>query len=157
MPNASFTVSDEKQNSNDIKISGALNKCGFVSGEKSKCKLEIFNTNRLLIENIVISVFYTSSLRPRRSAVNLFQSNSHTRTILEQIVTSIDNTRNEIISELLDGFIDTGTHSIQISYALTIELKVEGILTGINATVPIIIGTIPHLVGQFFNFRTYIH
>jgi hypothetical protein len=46
------------------------------------------------------------------------------------------------------GLLGTAAYNINITYAFKIELKVEGILTNINATVPILIGTIPHLDGR---------
>jgi hypothetical protein len=167
IPNTPFTFTDHKQNMNGILVSGTLNKYGFVCAETIKCKLEIFNTKRLLIKNIVTSMFCTCTVRAGLPSVHIFQSNNDVKTILEQTKTLINNTRDEMISELIEielpsvyfpptynfaceikGLLGTGTCSINISYTLKIDLKVEGILTNISVSVPITIGTIRHLVGQ---------
>ena len=160
-PNIPFKFNDNKQNTNGIVLNGTLNKMAFIRGEKIKCKLEIFNTNRLFIKNIVISLCYKALVDPKMTNIYARASN-YIHTVLEQPVTSITGTREEMISELVDveipsvympptfyysfdvhGILDHARRSINIIYSLNTEMKVEGVLTNVNASVPIIIGTIP--------------
>jgi hypothetical protein len=164
IPNTPFTFTDHKQNMNGILVSGTLNKYGFVCAETIKCKLEIFNTKRLLIKNVGISVFYI--IGPPKFA-GFGGINNLTSYVVQQTVTSIANTREEMISEVLNVELPLysppsfsylgplkssmslgGTYTVTVSYTFKITIKVEGILSDINITAPIMIGTIPHHAEQ---------
>jgi hypothetical protein len=105
IPNNPLVFGNYKQKSQEIIINGKLNKSAFIWGEKMKLKLEIFNTKRLLIKNINISLFYTVQSKP--SPIKLIRSSKFIDTILEQIVPSIENTHEEMISKSFEMQIPT--------------------------------------------------
>ncbi|CAF1133618.1 unnamed protein product [Didymodactylos carnosus] len=135
------------QNRKDVTLKGALNKLGFVPGETISSTLEIHNPKHILIKHINISLVDTLQIASNRRRHYVF------RTTLPRIINTHDETICETFSVIIPSmylapsYKYTGglrsTAHVCISYALRFEVKVEGIFTNFDITIPITIGTEP--------------
>ncbi|CAF1377406.1 unnamed protein product [Didymodactylos carnosus] len=147
IPNILMSTIYGNQNRKDISLKGTLNKLGFVPNEAITSTLEIDNPKHILIKHINVSLIETHQIAYNRRGHHIF------RTTLPQVL----NTRQERICETFSVIIPsiylapsyqfsggfTLTAHVSISYALKFEVKVEGIFTDFDVTIPVTIGTEP--------------
>lgn len=168
IPNQPYKVHNFKENTNDMMLNVTINKSAFVSGEQIKVKLEIFNTKRLSIKNVQVSLFYTVFVSPGKNAFS--RSSNTMQTICEQTVPSIENVNDEMISKTFEmslpttylpstfqykrpikgrcnglGYSFPYTRVISLNYSLKINVNARDILHNVVLSLPIMIGTIPTL------------
>ncbi|CAF1475765.1 unnamed protein product [Adineta ricciae] len=133
-------------NRKDLTLKGTLNKSGFVPGESVQIKLEIANPQRLLIKNIICSIFQIFCIGPIKRESNILQS----------LVPNIMNSRamqfNETFSIEIPGNITLApSYKYQSAsqqaaivvndYVVRFAVKVEGLFDNFEVNVPIILGT----------------
>lgn len=172
-PKDSLSFGNDNQRMTDVMIRGQLQKCAFIVGEQMKFKLEIFNTKRLLIKNVMISIYFTNAVSfPSRPFLFTRSKNLFT-TVFEQCVPNMIDTREEMISQSFEmtipkdyipptfncirripGRCHGATYVLPynlefaVIYTLQISVNVEGLLRSASVKQPIYIGTIAQTAGK---------
>jgi hypothetical protein len=132
----------------DITLKGTLNKLGFVPGEMIMATIEIENPRQVLIKQIDASMIKTYQIGP----------NSCVHTVFRITIPELMNQKDERITQTTSLMIPAiplapsyqfqgGTGQavfVQVNYVLKFEVKVEGMFTNFEATVPMILGTEPN-------------
>lgn len=135
------------RNRKDITLKGTLNKLGYVPGEMMSVTLELENPKRTLVQRIELSMVQAYQIARQTRGYTVFN------TILPKILNTKDMQIRETFLIVIPNFPLPPSHIFQgglerhvythVHYTLKIAVKVEGMFTNFDLSLPITIGTEP--------------
>jgi hypothetical protein len=153
-------------NRQNIKLQVVLNKLGYVPGEIIVVKIEIKNPQRVCIKHINLSMIGCIRIAVNTRRCSVF------KTLLPKIINSTDEQIEELFYLLIPAeplppssrYICSIKRPIciEVQYYLKFQVKVKGLFTNFDLTIPINLGTEPipdanqqqalDLSGHFISF-----
>lgn len=136
------------QNRKDIALKGTLNKLGYVPGEMMNMTLDIENPRRTLIQRIDLTMLQSFHIARQARGCTVFHTslpkilNTKEMQIRENFLLVIPSTPLAPTYTFQGGLQrQVYTH---VQYFLKVSVKVEGLFTNFEMSIPITIGTEPY-------------
>jgi len=146
-PPCLLTSTFDNHSRQDILVKVILNKFGFVPGEMIAATLEITNPQRIVIKYIALSMIEYDQIATHIRRYSVF------KVILPKIINLADEQIKEIFylivptTPLVPSYQYSGgikrTTNVNVRYSLKFKVKVKGLFTNFDISVPIILGTEP--------------